>query len=63
VSDNVFLAKLAVHRRQRAMMKDMPVALLVVLSKRDPVPSRKAFDGVVDNGRTRSLENSWRRGD
>ncbi len=52
VADNAFLAKLAVYSRQRAMMKDMPVALLVVLSKRDPALFRKAFNRVVDNGRT-----------
>ncbi len=32
-------------------MKDMPAALLLVLSKRDPALFRKAFDRVVDNGR------------
>jgi 60 kDa SS-A/Ro ribonucleoprotein len=52
VDDNAFLAKLAVYSRQRAMMKDMPVALLVALSKRDPALFRKAFERVVDNGRT-----------
>ena len=52
VTDNAFLAKLAVYGRQRAMMKDMPVALLLALSKRDPALFRKAFDRVVDNGRT-----------
>jgi 60 kDa SS-A/Ro ribonucleoprotein len=52
VADNTFLAKLAVYSRQRAMMKDMPVALLVALSKRDPALFRKAFERVVDNGRT-----------
>jgi 60 kDa SS-A/Ro ribonucleoprotein len=52
VADNVFLAKLAVYSRERAMMKDMPVALLLALSKRDPTLFRKAFDRVVDNGRT-----------
>jgi 60 kDa SS-A/Ro ribonucleoprotein len=52
VADNTFLAKLAVYSRERAMMKDMPVALLVALSKRDPALFRKAFDRVVDNGRT-----------
>ncbi len=35
VDDNVFLAKLAVYSRERAFMKDMPAALLLVLSKRD----------------------------
>ncbi len=34
------------------MMKDMPVALLLTLSKRDPALFRKVFDRVVDNGRT-----------
>ena len=52
VADNAFLAKLAVYSRQRAMMKDMPVALLLALSKRDPALFRKVFDRVVDNGRT-----------
>ena len=32
VDDNEFLAKLAVYSRERAYMKDMPAALLVVLS-------------------------------
>ena len=52
VTDNAFLAKLAVYSRERAMMKDMPVALLLALSKRDPALFRKVFDRVVDNGRT-----------
>ncbi len=52
VEDNVFLAKLAVYSRQRAMMKDMPVALLLALSKRDTRLFRQVFDRVVDNGRT-----------
>lgn len=52
VADNAFLAKLAVYSRQRAMMKDMPVALLLALSKRDPALFHKVFDRVVDNGRT-----------
>ena len=34
VDDNVFLAKLAVYARERAYMKDMPAALLVVLTIR-----------------------------
>jgi 60 kDa SS-A/Ro ribonucleoprotein len=51
VDDNVFLAKLAVYSRERAYMKDMPAALLVVLSRRDTVLFRRAFDRVVDNGR------------
>lgn len=51
VDDNLFLAKLAVYARERAYMKDMPAALLVVLSKRDTGLLHQAFDRVVDNGR------------
>jgi 60 kDa SS-A/Ro ribonucleoprotein len=51
VDDNVFLAKLAVYARERALMKDMPAALLVVLSKRDPQLLHQVFARVVDNGR------------
>lgn len=51
IDDNVFLAKLAVYARQRAYMKDMPTALLVVLSKRDTELMHRVFDRVVDNGR------------
>ena len=32
-------------------MKDMPAALLVVLSKRDTALLHRVFDRVVDNGR------------
>lgn len=51
VDDNLFLAKLAVYARERAYMKDMPAALLVVLSKRDTELMHRVFDRVVDNGR------------
>lgn len=51
VDDNVFLAKLAVYSRERAFMKDMPAALLLVLSKRDRDLFRQVFGRVVDNGR------------
>jgi 60 kDa SS-A/Ro ribonucleoprotein len=51
VDDNTFLAKLAVYARERALMKDMPAALLLILSKRDTRLFRRAFDRVVDNGR------------
>lgn len=51
VDDNVFLAKLAVYARERAYMKDMPAALLVILSKRDTELLHRVFDRVVDNGR------------
>jgi 60 kDa SS-A/Ro ribonucleoprotein len=51
VDDNEFLAKLAVYSREHAFMKDMPAALLVVLSKRDTELMHRVFDRVVDNGR------------
>ncbi|MCS7304690.1 MAG: TROVE domain-containing protein [Thermoguttaceae bacterium] len=49
--DDEYLAKLAVYARQKAYMKDMPVALLVILSKRNSELFHKVFDQVVDNGR------------
>src|SRR5438309_4745703 len=51
IDDNAYLAKLAVYARERALMKDMPAALLLMLSKRDTQLFRRAFDRVVDNGR------------
>lgn len=51
VDDNRFLAKLAVYARERALMKDMPAALVCVLAKRDPALMHRAFDRVIDNGR------------
>ena len=51
VDDNVFLAKLGSTPRERAFMKDMPAALLVVLSTRDTELTHRVFDRVVDNGR------------
>ncbi|MBY0525768.1 MAG: TROVE domain-containing protein [Gemmataceae bacterium] len=51
VGDNAFLAKLAVYSRERAFMKDMPAALLLMLSTRDRDLFRRVFDRVVDNGR------------
>ncbi len=51
IDDNEFLAKLAIYSRQRAFMKDMPAALLTVLSTRDTELMHKVFDRVVDNGR------------
>src|SRR5579885_1897901 len=47
VEDNQYLAKLAVYSRERAFMKDMPAALLVILSKRSPELFRRVFDRVV----------------
>jgi 60 kDa SS-A/Ro ribonucleoprotein len=51
VEDDVYQAKLAVYSRERAFMKDMPAALLVLLSRRSPELFRRVFDRVVDNGR------------
>lgn len=51
IDDNRFLAKLAVYSRERAYMKDMPAALLVVLSTRDTKLMHQVFDRVADNGR------------
>lgn len=51
VDDNEYLAKLAVYSRERAYMKDMPAALLVVLSTRDTQLMHRVFDRVADNGR------------
>src|SRR6201995_759369 len=45
--DNVYLAKLALYSRERAFMKDMPAALLLVLSKRDLALFHRVFDRVV----------------
>jgi 60 kDa SS-A/Ro ribonucleoprotein len=63
VDDNVFLAKLALYSREKAYMKDMPAALLLVLSRRDPALFRQVFDRVVDNGRVlRTLFQMLRSG-
>lgn len=51
LDDNTFLAKLVVYSRERALMKDMPAALLVMLSKRDARLAQRVFDRVIDNGR------------
>ncbi len=52
IDDHLYLAKLAVYARQKAFMKDMPVALLLLLSKCNTELFHRAFDKVVDNGRT-----------
>ncbi|HXT59695.1 MAG TPA: TROVE domain-containing protein [Pirellulales bacterium] len=63
IDDNVFLAKLAVYSRERAFMKDMPAALLLVLARRDSRLFHSAFDRVVDNGRVlRTLFQMLRSG-
>ena len=51
VDDAAFLAKLAVYSRERAGMKDMAAALLLVVARRDPALFRAIFDRVVNNGR------------
>ena len=51
VDDNQYLAKLALYAREKALMKDMPAALLVALSVRDTELMHRVFDRVVDNGR------------
>ncbi len=49
--DDTYLAKLALYAREKAAMKDMPAALLVLLSRRSPELFHKVFDRVIDNGR------------
>ncbi|MFM7561956.1 MAG: TROVE domain-containing protein [Planctomycetota bacterium] len=49
--DDEYLAKLALYARERAAMKDMPAALLVILSLRNTELMHRVFDRVVDNGR------------
>jgi 60 kDa SS-A/Ro ribonucleoprotein len=51
LQDDTFLARLVVYSRERAQMKDMPAALLVMLSKRDPQLAQRVFDRAIDNGR------------
>ena len=51
IDDDIFLAKLAVYAREQAFMKDMPAALLVILSSRNTELMHRVFDRVVDNGR------------
>jgi 60 kDa SS-A/Ro ribonucleoprotein len=51
VEDNLYLAKLALYSREHALLKDMPAALLLILSKRDRELFHRIFARVVDNGR------------
>ena len=46
-----FVAKVAIHARQRSHMKDVPALLLAHLATRDGDVLEKAFARVVDNGR------------
>jgi len=50
VSDE-YLARVAVYSREQGYMKDMPAALLAVLSTRSPKLFRKVFSRIVDNPR------------
>lgn len=51
VDDPVYLAKLALYSRERALLKDMPAALLLTLARRDRALFRRVFPRIVDNGR------------
>ncbi|MFD1296157.1 RNA-binding protein [Lysobacter gummosus] len=46
-----FVAKTAIHTRQRGHMKDMPALLLASLTARDGAAFERAFGRVIDNGR------------
>ncbi|MBO1326487.1 RNA-binding protein [Acetobacter sp. TBRC 12305] len=46
-----FLARTAIHARDKGHMKDTPALLLAVLSGRDPVLFARAFPKVVTSGR------------
>ena len=54
--DDRFLARLAVYARTRGFLKDLPVALTLLLFRRetggDKALAHRVFDRVVDNGRT-----------
>jgi len=59
----VFLAKCAVYARQKGGMKDMPAALMVMLSKADPRLCDLVFTRVIDNGKmVRNLVQMVRSG-
>ena len=49
--DDLFLAALAVHAREKGYMKDLPALLVAILSSRDPVLFQLTFDRVIDNGK------------
>jgi len=50
VSDE-YLAKVAIYSRIKGYMKDMPAALMAVLSTRNPNMFRRVFNRVIDNPR------------
>jgi 60 kDa SS-A/Ro ribonucleoprotein len=47
----IFLAQTAVWAREKGCMKDMPAALVCMLSKADTGIFHKAFDRAIDNGK------------
>lgn len=49
--DAGFVARTAIHARQRGHMKDMPALLLATLASRDATAFAQAFSRVVDSGR------------
>ncbi|MAE20550.1 RNA-binding protein [Candidatus Poribacteria bacterium] len=51
VSDNAFIAKLAVYSRRKGHMKDMPAYLLAVLATRDLDLFKQVFWHVADNAK------------
>ena len=58
-----FLAKCAVYARQKGGMKDMPAALITMLSKADPRLCSLVFPRVIDNGKmVRNLVQMVRSG-
>ena len=46
-----FIAQCAVYAREKGYMKDMPAALAVILSTKDPALLDAVFDRVIDNGK------------
>ena len=46
-----FVAKTAIHARERGHMKDMPALLAAYLAHRDGEVLERVFDRVIDNGR------------
>lgn len=63
IDDAEFLAKLTIYAREKASMKDMPMALLLILSRKNPSLARKVFPQVVNNGRVlRTLFQMLRSG-
>jgi len=51
IDDPAYLARLALYAREKAFMKDMPAALMLILSKRSTELFHQVFDRVIDNGR------------